>query len=82
MNLYKIMHNSCFMQFDCQLLFCMNGRSRKDNELLIYCFRYNTTLDLSVMMSVVFEEPSDLAKFKCAPRYQSQAKMFKDNVFK
>ena len=70
------------MQFDRQLLFCMNGRSRKDNEFLIYSFRYDTTLDLSVVTGAVFKEPSDLAKFKYAPRYQNQAKMFKDNVFK
>ena len=55
---------------------------RKDNEFLIYCFRSDTTLDLSVVTGVVFKEHPDLTKFQCAPRYQSEAKMFKDNVFK
>ena len=29
---------------------------RKDNEFLIYYFRYDTTLDLSVVTGVVFSE--------------------------
>ena len=66
------------MQFDRQLLFCMN----EPDEQRVYCFRYDNTLDLSVVMSVVIKVHSDLAKFQCVPRYQNGAKIFKDNVFK